>query len=78
MHIIAKKTPKHFLNTCVFNLYETSAPIIAPIVPVPPTINPTFLSIVLFFQFIHIAAIDVGMKNIKFDSLCYMLFYISK
>ena len=63
---IIKKTPKHFFNILTSVYTDILEPIIAPKIPNIDIIIAYFKSIFLFFIFIIIATIEVGIKNIKF------------
>ena len=58
--------PKYFFNFFASIIKESLAPITAPIIPDIITTTAVFISIFLFFKFIKIETIQVGIKNIKF------------
>ena len=64
--IINKNIPNIFLNLFTSVWIDKFAPTIAPKIPNNEIIIATLNRIFLFFIFTIIAAIDVGIKNIKF------------
>ena len=65
MAITPKNIPKHFLKIKLLIFVAALAPIIAPSMPKSATGIAVFQSIFLFFAFMIVATIDVGMKNSK-------------
>lgn len=64
---IIKKAPKHFFNILTSVYTDILEPIIAPKIPNIDIIIANFKSIFLFFIFIIIATIEVGISDLIYQ-----------